>query len=69
MTRDYIIYLVKGVAMKNRKLFSEIETSNEPVRASNYVRYVCLQHYENGMQKFNYSCLQKVTPMLIRSSI
>ena len=33
---------VKGVAMKIRKLFREIETSNEPVRRSNYVRYLSL---------------------------
>ena len=30
---------VKGVAMKTRKLLREIETSNKPVRTSNYVRY------------------------------
>ena len=28
---------VKGVAMKIRKAFTEIETSDEPVRTSNYV--------------------------------
>ena len=50
--RDYINKLrppVKGVAMKIKNLFSEIETSSEPVRASNYVRYLGLQH-EPGMQ-------------------
>ena len=40
--RDYIDKLhprVKGVAMKIKNLFSEIETSSEPVRTSNCVRY------------------------------
>ena len=40
--RDYIDKLrppVKGVAVKIKNLFSEIETSSEPVRTSNYVRY------------------------------
>ena len=32
--------LVKGVAVKIRKLFSEIDTSSERVRTSNYVRYL-----------------------------
>ena len=31
--------------MKIRKLFREKETSNEPVRTSNYVRYLGLQGY------------------------
>ena len=50
--RDYIKLRppVKGVAMKIKKLFSEIETSSEPVRTSNYVRYSSLQLYEPGMQ-------------------
>ena len=42
--------LVKGVAMKIRKPFREIETSNEPVRKSNYVRYLSLQGFEPEMQ-------------------
>ena len=41
---------VKGVAMKIRKLFREIEISNEPLRTSNYVRCLSLQGYEPGMQ-------------------
>ena len=47
--RDYINKLqppVKGVAMKIRKLFSEMKTSSEPVWTSNYVTYLGLQHYE-----------------------
>ena len=50
--RGYINKLrppVKGVAMKIKKIFSEIETSSEPVRTSNYVRYLDLLHYERGM--------------------
>ena len=31
--------------MKMKKLFSEIGTSREPVRTTNYVRYLGLQHY------------------------
>ena len=42
--------LVKGVAMKIRKPFREIETSNEPVRKSSYVSYLSLQGFEPGMQ-------------------
>ena len=33
---------VKEVAMKISKPFSEIETSDEPVRTSNYLRYLGL---------------------------
>ena len=43
--RDYMNKLqppVKVVAMKIGKLFGGIETSNEPVRRSNYVRYLSL---------------------------
>ena len=46
--RDYITDSrqdVKGVAMKMKKLFSEIGNSREPVRTSNYVSYLGLQHY------------------------
>ena len=53
MFRDYIKKLrapVKGVAMKIRKLFSEIETSMKPVRTFNYVRILDVQHDEPGMQ-------------------
>ena len=41
LCRDYLNKLgppVKGVAMKIRKLFREIETSNQPVSTSNNVR-------------------------------
>ena len=43
--------------MKIRKLSREIETSNEPVRRSNYVKYLSLQGYEPGMQYDNHECL------------
>ena len=59
-SRDYVNKLgppVKGVVMKIRKLFREIETSNQPVRTSNYVRYLSLQGYECGMQYDGHECL------------
>ena len=40
---------VKGVAVKIRKLFREIETSNEPLRSSNYEMCLSQQGYEPGM--------------------
>ena len=58
--KDYITNLrppIKGVAMKIKNLFSEIETSSEPVRTSNYMRYLGLQHYEPGMQYDAHECL------------
>ena len=58
--RDYMKKLgppVKGVAMKIRKLFRKIETSNQPVRTSKYVRYLNLQGYEPGMQYDSHECL------------
>ena len=58
--RDYMKTLgpsVKGVAMKIRKLFKEIEISNQPVRTSNYVRYLSLQGYEPGIQYDAHECL------------
>ena len=48
---------VKEVAMKIRKLFREIETSNEPLNTSNYARYLSLQGYEPGMQCDPHECL------------
>ena len=70
--RDYINKLqppVKGVAMKIKTHFIEIETSSESVRTSNYVRYLCLQHYERGMQYDAHECLLqllvKITPILM----
>ena len=73
--RDYINKLqpsVKGVAMKIKTLFSEIETSSEPVRTSNYVRYLCLQHCEPGMQYDAHECLfqllVKITPILMNAA-
>ena len=61
--RDYINKLqppVKGVAMKIENLFSEVETSSEPLRISNYMKYLFylgLQHYEPGMQYDAHECL------------
>ena len=46
--------------MKIRKLFSEIETSSDPVVASNYVQYLGRQHYEPGMQYDAYEYLLKL---------
>ena len=43
--------------MKIRKLFREIETSNEPMRTLNYAKYLSLQGYEPGMQYDNHECL------------
>ena len=43
--------------MKTKNLSSEIETSSKPVRTSNYVRYLGLQHYEPGMQYDAHECL------------
>ena len=43
--------------MKIKKLFSEIETSREPVRTSNYIRYLDLQHYRPGIQYDGHECL------------
>ena len=48
---------LKEVAIKIRKLFSEIETLSEPVRTSNYVLYLGLQHNEPGMQYVVHECL------------
>ena len=66
--KDYIAKLrspVKGVAMKIKRPFSEIETSSEPVRTFNYVRYLGLQH-EPGLQCDAHNCLlqllQKFNP-------
>ena len=58
--RDYINKLqppVKGVVMIIKNLYSEIEMSSEPVRTSNYVSYLRLQHYEPGMQYDAHECL------------
>ena len=52
--------------MKIKKLFIEIETSSEPVRKSNCVRYLGLQHYEPGMQydahEYLLQSLSKINP-------
>ena len=61
LIRDYINKLrppVKGVAMKIRKFSREIETSNEPVRTSNYVKHLSLQGYEPEMQYDAHDLLQ-----------
>ena len=42
---------------KIRKLFNEIESSSEPVRTSNYMRYLGLQHHEPRMQYNAHECL------------
>ena len=65
--RGYINKLwppVTGVAMKIKKLFSEIETSRKPVKTSTYVRYLSLQHYEPGMQYDAHKCLPQLFPKL-----
>ena len=57
--------------MKIKNLFSEIETSGEPVRTSNYMRYLGLQHYEPGMQYDAHECLlqlQKFTRILMMTA-
>ena len=50
--------------MKIKNVFSETETSSEPVRTSNYVRYLGLQHYELecNMMHMNacYSCFHPI---------
>ena len=73
--RDYINKLqppVKGVVMIIKNLYSEIEMSSEPVRTSNYVSYLRLQHYEPecNMMHMNvcYSCLQKFIPILMMTA-
>ena len=73
--RDYINKLrppLKGVAMEIKKRFSEIDTSCEPVRTSNYVRYLGLQHYEPRMQYGANECLPQLlvknTPILMMSA-
>ena len=43
--------------MKIKNLFHETETSSEPARTSNYVRYLSPQHYEPGMQYDVHECL------------
>ena len=45
------------MAMKIKKLFSEKETATEPVRTSNYMSYLGLQHYEPGIQYDAHGCL------------
>ena len=47
--RDYMRPPVKDVAIKIGKRFRKIETLNESVRTSNYMRYLSLQGYEPGM--------------------
>ena len=68
--RDYINKLrppVKGVAMKIKKLFSEIETSSELVRTSKYVRYLDLQHYKPGIQYDAHECLLQLLVKIYRN--
>ena len=60
--------------MKSRKLFREIETSNEPVKTSYYVRYLSLQGYDPGMQydahaqALTRSYLKIFTPILMMTA-
>ena len=42
--------------MKIKKRFSEIETSREPVRTSNYIRYLDLQHYRPEIHDDAHEC-------------
>ena len=44
--------------MKIKELFNEMASSNEPVRRSNYVRYLGLEHYEPGKQHTHECLLQ-----------
>ena len=44
--------------MKIRKFSREIETSNEPVRTSNYVKHLSLKGYEPEMQYDAHDLLQ-----------
>ena len=46
--------------MKVKRLFSEIETSRVPVRTSNYLRYLGLQHHAPGMQYGAHKLLAKI---------
>ena len=69
--RDYINKLrppVKGVAVKIRKLFKVIETSNEPVRTSNCMRYLSLEGYEPGMQYDAHECLLQLLETIYPNS-
>ena len=58
---------VTGVAIKIKKLFSEIETSRESVKTFNYVRYLGPQHYEPGMQYDAHKCLLQLLAKLYPS--
>ena len=50
--------------MKIKKLFSQIEASREPMKTSNYVTYLGLQHYETGMQYDAHECLLQLLAKL-----
>ena len=68
--RDYINKLqppVKEVTMEIRKLLSEIATSSEPLRISNYERYLGLHLYELGMQYDSHECLLQLLTKKYRS--
>ena len=54
--------------MKIRKLFRVIETSNEPVRTSNYMRSLSLQGYEPGMQYDAHECLLQLLAKIYLNS-
>ena len=53
--------------MKIGKFFREIETSNEPVRTSDYVRYLSLQGQEPGMQYDVHECLLQLLVIIYPS--
>ena len=56
-----------------KNLLSNVETSSETVRTSNYVRLIGLQNYEPGMQYDVYKCLlqllSKIYPSIIDDSM
>ena len=61
--RDYIKKFqspAKGVSLKIRKLFMEIETLNDPLRTSNHVRYLNLQRCEPGIYYDAHESLPKL---------
>ena len=65
--RYYIYKLlapVIGVAARIRKILSELETSNEPVRTFYYVRHLGLQRYERGMKSDTLEWLLHLFPKI-----
>ena len=62
--RDYMRPPVEDVAIKIGKRFRKIETLNESVRTSNYMRYLSLQGYEPGMQYDSHERLLQLLPKI-----